>query len=198
MINLLPEEIRTEIVYGRRNWWLMQRLVAVVCVMFITAGFGIAGAVYSNHIQNDVQNSIADNKNKLENPRWAKVKSQNKDLNDQVGAITALLKQEVKFSEVIRSIAGSLPQGSVLSGGLALTPNQSGAISLTVRTKSQDMTASLVSALTKSNGTPFKTAVINNSSCDAKSADDYKCTIQLSAEFRDGVFLKPKAAGKAK
>lgn len=196
MINLLPEEVRTEIVYGRRNWWLMQRLIAVFVVMSITASFGIAGAIYSKHIQRDVQDSIVDNKKKLENPRWTKVKSQNKDLNDQVGAISALLKQEVKFSEVIRSIAGSLPRGSVLSGGLTLTPKQTGAISLIIRTKSQDMTSSLVSALTTSPGSPFKTAVINNSSCDTKTSEVYKCSIQISAEFKDGIFLKPNAPGK--
>ena len=196
MINLLPEEVRTEIVYGRRNWWLMQRIIAVIFVMLILASFGIAGALYSKHIQRDVQDSIADNKSKLENPRWSKVINQNKDLNDQVGSISELFKREVKFSGVIRSIAGSLPRGSVLSGGLALTPTQTAAISLTIRTKSQDMTASLVSALTTSQDSPFKSAVINNSSCDSKSSEFYKCTIQISAEFKDGIFLKPKAPGK--
>ncbi len=190
MINLLPEETRTEIMYGRRNLWILHRLLAVFCVMIVIVGLAGVGTKYAIDSQKQVQSSISQNNTQLESGRWGKVMAQDHELGKKVEAVAQVLDQEVRFSEIVHAIATTMPDGSILTGGLSLAPNQSGPVNLTIKTKNQEMIPSLASTLTTATGSPFKTAVINNTNC--APSGDYPCTAQITATFKDNVFKHSK------
>ena len=114
MINLLPNAIREEHMYGRRN----KKLVALIMLI---AGTAVAVAVimmvaiqFIQDEQSSVQASIDKNEMMI-----SQLESETSDLSAVSSRLTTtynLFSGSIKFSDIIPQIGSVLPQGTIIDG----------------------------------------------------------------------------------
>lgn len=147
MINILPEDIKKQIDYSRRNV-IARKYLVVICLIILVTG----AALGVSHVYADRQ--IAEYEESLQE-RTAKAK-QYKDLessvdklNSQIRTIEALLAQRPQFSVLLEDLAAVLPTGSYLNG-IQLSEEIDQPLQLTITVPSQNQSVRVRNALLQS------------------------------------------------
>src|SRR5438105_15763506 len=114
MINLLPEQHRLNIRYGRSNaklrLWLVGMLFAIAGLIVVFA----AGVIYLDQQSKNYQKSIDLTKQQLQAENLAKAQKDVTEINDDIKLINQVLHQEVRFSDLIQAIGRVMPPVTVL------------------------------------------------------------------------------------
>jgi Tfp pilus assembly protein PilN len=133
MINLLPPEIKSDIVYARRNAILLKWLLVIILVLAGVILTVIAGQIFINQSKKNQTSQIEAGKTVLKKEELAKTQEQIKTLSDSIKLANDVLSKQIAFSKVLTRIGEVVPQGSVLTG---LSINKlEGGIDLTAATK---------------------------------------------------------------
>jgi Tfp pilus assembly protein PilN len=134
MINLLPPDRANAIRFGRQNTilrkWLIGIAAAIAGLAIILAG----GWVYIGQQSKTLKRNIAVTNDQLQSQHLDQVQKDAKEITGDINVINKVLSQEVRFSELVKSIGGDMPPGTVLSS-LSLSNKVSGAIDLSANAK---------------------------------------------------------------
>ena len=138
MINLLPEDIKSQIVYARKNARLV-RFVFVGIIGLVSVGLATAGGtIIIANAEKNLNSTLAANNTNL--PAIKLTEGQVNDLSDKIKGISAVLSREVKFSDILRYMGGTLPSGTILTN-LSLSNKLAGTLNIDVASTTYDSVA---------------------------------------------------------
>lgn len=197
MINLLPHGIKTDIAYARRNSRLRKWIIASVAAlagMCLIVGGGYLYMQQSIHNYSDQRNAA---QAKLDSQNVAGTQKQIDEISNGTKLATQVLSREVLFSELIRSIASALPDGTTLKT-LQIDQVQGG-VQLDAEAASFDAGTQLQVNLQDPTNGVFEKADINNITCDpAAQGKVYPCQVSLRALFNKNnsyTYIAPSTGG---
>lgn len=147
MINLLPEVIREERKFGRKNRILLGYSVAIIITAFLVAGIMIGSIQFVGQDVKAIEQDIAVNEQEV-----ASLEQEISDLKqvaDRLELANTLYEQNIIFSELIPQIGSVLPRGTVING-LSLTGGNTDPLSLNVNLTSADLVPTLQKNLVES------------------------------------------------
>lgn len=187
MINLLPPEYKSELVYARKNtalknWVIMSCIGVLGIVMIIAAGnFFISRSTVNSQAQVDKTREQL-NAQKLE-----QTQAQVTDISDSIKLAIAVLGREILFSKLLSQIGTAMPNGSSLQ---SLTINSTqGGIDLTAAATTYQTATQVQVNLADPNNKIFEKADIVNVTCDSAAKTAYPCTVSIRALFaKDNIF----------
>lgn len=185
MINLLPSQDKSELVYAVRNTRLLQlgSMIAIGlfgCILLIGAGF-----FYLQQETISYEKSAANTKLALEDNQEKQTITRVQGISDSLNLVVDVLSQEVLFSRLLREVAETLPAGTVLQD-LSLSSELSGAIDLQVGAANYDAASQVqVNIENAGDTTVFEKADLIGISCktDPQKPSQYPCQVSLRAIF---------------
>lgn len=122
MINLMPPKQKQDIKFGSYNVNIIQYSILVIAIGLALASVITFGIQIVRSDENTLNKSIAQKELQLTEYEDDNVRAV--ALTKKIDTISSLLKDEVKFSELIQEIGGLLPNGARLTG-LQLTSDLS-------------------------------------------------------------------------
>lgn len=187
MINLLPPDVKQNIVFARRNSKLRNWTVALVfCAISILAIVAI-GHLYLRQSINDYSVRVEKGKEELKIQKIDDTQKRVQELTTSLKLVTQVLQREILFSSLLAQIGRVSPNGSVLTslsinklqGGLDL---QAAAVDYHTATQVQ------VNLQDPKNKIFDKADIVSVQCASIKAGGDafknqYPCTIQLRALF---------------
>ena len=197
MINLLPDEIKTEIFYGRRNWWILKRLIIAIICMFLIVFVAIVGMVYSKKSKDALNSELSSAQAEISSSANLEITKDTKDIGNTIKLINDLDKKELSFSKLLRNIGAVMPNGTTLNMLQLSQIQDTQTLPLTVNIKSESLISSLIKEFTQNPQSPFKDAFPNGSTCSEDTANDkYPCSVIINATLKDGLITPKKAETK--
>lgn len=185
MLNLLPTDIKENIVYARRNnvlrHWSIALLLSVMGILTIIA----ASYMYLQRSINAYASDVQKGKENLKSQKLDETQKQVQDLTNSLKLVDQVLQREVLFSKLLQQIGTTLPNGAVLTN-LSINKVQGG---LDLEAASRDyQTATQVQInLQDPENKIFEKADILTVQCASTSTpavnSDYPCTVQIRALF---------------
>ncbi len=110
MINLLPDELKKQYSYSRRNTILRWTIVAIIIIGASSVLLMLAGNFYVSSLAKAAQSDLG--VKQAEISKYKAVEKKAKDLNSKVEAITEANAKTTKFSGLIYDLSNVLPEGS--------------------------------------------------------------------------------------
>lgn len=189
MINLLPPEVRENMVYARRNTRLRHWIIAV---MFGLAGIFVvvgAGQLYLQQSIRAYDQQVATGESELKAQKLDETQAKVQQLSGDLKLVVSVLQKEILFSKLLSQIGAALPSGSVLTN-LSINKVQGGIDLQAATTDSQTATQLQLNLQDPKNKIFEKADLISiqcTSNAKATSGDplksQYPCTAQLRALF---------------
>jgi len=183
MINLMPPERKSAILYSRRNSvllrWITGVSIAAIGLVFLTGG----GLFYLRQDSKTLQKNIDDTKVRLSAEKEAETLKRVEEISGNIKLVVDVLSDEVLFSKLLQQIGLVMPSGTVLQD-LELTSDLQGGLTLRIGASSyQTGTQAVVNLKDPKNGI-FQSADLENLSCSAGATDPrYPCTADVRALF---------------
>lgn len=186
MINLLPDGVKHNITFARRNTkmrrWIGAFVVSILGIALITA-FGL---FYIHQNINNYTSQINETQQKLDAQHLSTVQKQVQSISDSLKLVVQVLSREVLFSKLISQVATSIPKNAVLTD-LDISKTEGG-IDLTAAAKDYNTATQFQVNLADPANKIFDKADIVNISCGKAGAGNtiairYPCTIIIRAQF---------------
>ena len=191
MINLLPPDYKSELVFARKNTmlknWLIMSCLGVIGIVLIIA----AGYLVINRSTASSQTQVNQIRQQLGAQKLEETQAQVADISDSIKLALSVLEREILFSKLLSQVGSAMPNGTSLQ---SLTINSTqGGIDLTAGATSYQTATQVQVNLADPNNKIFEKADIINVTCDSKAATaaaaDYPCTVSIRALFaKDNVF----------
>jgi Tfp pilus assembly protein PilN len=191
MINLIPNDLRDERVYGRRNRLLIGYILALLLTAVIVATIMVGSLRFVGADEANLKNSITANQAQVTTLE-AKIKDLS-TISSRLDTANKLQDSSIIFSDLIPSIGSLLPAGSVLTS-LSLSGGNFDPLTLNIRMSSANLAPVLQRNLVDSE--LFEAADIV-SIASGESDEQYGVTVALSASFTGSAEAKRKEAAAA-
>jgi hypothetical protein len=186
MINLVPPAYKTDMLYARRNTFLIRWVIGVglaAAGIVLVAG---AGLFYLKLDSNTYQESINSTKASLSSQKEAETLNRVTEISGNLKLVVDVLSSQVVFSELLPRIGEIMPTGTVLQN-LSLDSGLQGGINLEVGSISQQKaTQAQVNLADKSNGIFEKADIISLSCSSTGDRGQYPCLMTVRALFING------------
>jgi cell division protein FtsL len=198
MINLLPPDIRQNILYARRNTqllhWAMALLTGIVGVTAVVA----FGYFYIDQNTRNVNSQVAQAHQELQSQKLEETQGRVEDISSSLKLVTQVLSKQILVSELLKQTGAVMPSGSSLAG-LSINKLQGGIDLQAVSTDYQTATQVQVNLQDPKNKLFDKVDIINVSCSTQGSAQGYPCTGSYRARFvKDNPFAFLKTSGATK
>ena len=131
MINLMPDDMRQEINYARRNYLLLKWMSAIFVVIVFVGLMTIFGQYYIKSNTQNLQKTAEITEARINSHNLSSTRTSIQNLSNNFVTITQLLKKQLLFSKMFVKIGSIIPQGAILRG-ITLSPTTSAAIDLNV------------------------------------------------------------------
>lgn len=183
MINLLPPNVKQDLVYGRRNTlmlrWSFTCLLAIVGVMLIV----LFGQFYMNQSIHDYTLQKQKTGDELVAQDLKQTQKQVQDISSSLKLVVQVLSREVLFSKLIQQIGVAIPTNSRLTD-LKISQTQGG-IDLTAVASDYGTATQVQVNLQDPDNKIFDKADIVGINCLATGATNarYPCSISIRAQF---------------
>lgn len=192
MINLLPPSKKSEVMYARRNSFLI-RWVMGICL----AGLGIAlitgaGLFYLKQDSKSYQQSTRATRELLAQQKESETIKRAEEMSGTLQLAVDVLSKEILFSKLLQKIAQVIPPGTVLKS-LSLNSELQGGLDLEVSASSYETGVRAQVNLADPNNGIFERADLGDVTCvAADEPTDYPCTATMRALFDQdhNAFLK--------
>lgn len=183
VINLLPDRVKSEIIYARKNRVLLLWLMAVAIVIAGVGGMTIFGQIFINKNIDSMQSITKTTQQRIADQDLSATQAEIKSLSDNFTTVTQLLSQQLLFSTMFAKIGNVIPQGAILSG-ITLSTTNTG-IDIDVTATNKDIaTQAFVNIDDPTNGL-FEKADLESVDCTTVSAsnsaaeNEYPCTADI-------------------
>ena len=188
MIELLPNNIKQDRNYGRRNNVLLRWNIA--CLLAIT-GILIIGATGYFFINNATESAAASKvqtEESIADAKLSEVEAEYKEFSGNLKTVIQILSDQVLFSELLQQIGSVTPTGATLNSiSLSDTDN---ALDLDFTTTAASIAPTIQVNLEDPTNELFDKADIIQVTCQAGNDGKESCNVQLRALFKeDAKFL---------
>jgi len=185
MINLLPPDLKTSIIYARRNTMLIKWLVATLVGLAGVGAVVVAGQFYINHSVNAYKTEVQRSKEQLSAQKLEETQARVTDISNSIKLATQVLSREVLFSKLLQQIGAVMPAGSSLQ---SLTIGKlEGGIDLQAAAVDYQTATQVQVNLEDPRNKIFDSADIVSVSCtnsdDPAKKQDYPCQVSIRASF---------------
>ncbi|HLG90811.1 MAG TPA: hypothetical protein VI336_01465 [Candidatus Saccharimonadales bacterium] len=181
MINLLPNDYKLGLRYGRLNIRLSQWLgISTVIIAGLVLVLGV-GWLYMGQQIKDLNRSIATTEGQLKTQDLEEVREQADEISQNIKVINKVLGREIRFSSLIQDIGKVMPPGAVLTT-LTLSEKVTGAVDLNAGVTNSDTAAQIAVNLSDPKNNIFAKVDIVNVICSSEPVV-YPCTATLRALF---------------
>jgi len=185
MINLLPPDLKTSIIYARRNTTLIKWLVATLIGLAGVGAVVVAGQLYINHSVNIYKSEVQRSKQQLSAQKLEETQARVTDISNSIKLATQVLSREILFSKLLQQIGAVMPSGSSLQS-LTIGKLEGGIDLQAVAVDYQTSTQVLVNLKDPQNKI-FESADIVSVSCtnndNPEKKQDYPCQVSIRASF---------------
>lgn len=188
MINLLPPQIKSDIIYARKNTVILKWLIVIIIVVLGIFVVIIFGQLYINQSKKTYNSQIEQKRDRLKIQKLAETQSKVQSISSSIKLSTDVLSEQILFSKVINQIGKAIPEGSVLTG-LSITKLEGG-IDLTAAAIDYNTATQVQLNLQDPNNKIFDKADIVSTQCKDSSTPSanqlealYPCNITIRALF---------------
>jgi Tfp pilus assembly protein PilN len=185
MINLLPPQIKNDVLYGRRNTVLVRWLIAIAVVAAGAVLIMAFGHLYLTQSAKTYTKQIEEGQERLRIQKLEETQARVSEISGSLKLVVQVLSREILFSKVLRQVGAAIPSGAVLT---ELTINKvEGGINLTFEAKDYQTGSQIVLNLQDPENKVFDKADIEEISCDAEIQANrtYLCQVSVRALFGD-------------
>ena len=189
MINLIPEDIKTQNSYAIKNRVLIRWVLA-----FFIGIIGIGLAVWFGHFQLNrtiasTQEEISQSEERLSQQDLEGTQKQTKEIDNSIKLAIKVLEKRIIFSKLLQQIGSVMPPGTRLQD-LSLQEELNGGVNLIARAESYQAATQVQVNLSDPSNEVFKQADIISINCSEPSEEDsvedsYPCTVTLRALFNE-------------
>lgn len=200
MINLLPEDLKENLLYARRNRFLSKWLIAVFIGLVGIGGVVLAGNLYINQSTKAYAGEVQRRKDQLAEQKFEDTQKRTEEISSSTKLALQVLSRQVLFAELLRQIGAAMPSGAALQS-LSIGKLEGGIDLQAVASDYQTATQVQVNLADPANKI-FEKADIVNVTCSGDDLADkrYPCQISIRALFaKNSPFvLTDKPAGAAR
>ena len=183
MINLLPDTIKINYRYGKRNVGL-RRWVAAVIIAFVGLGaIATFGLLTLQQQTKHYDTLVGDSQIALQKAHFTETQDQVKTISNNFKLVVKVLSNEVLFSDLIKQIAATIPASANLTG-LNINKSQ-GAIDISAIATDYTTATQVQINLADPANKIFSKADIVSVACisNANTNPQYPCTVSIHALF---------------
>lgn len=130
MINLMPPQIKEDLLYARRNVLLVQYCILAGVVSVALVAIMSFGLTLMNSDEGAIKDAISEREATLATLKTNE--DQARVLAGQITTISALLNKELDYSDIIVQIGGLIPEGATLQNLNLLQTVKTEPLTLTV------------------------------------------------------------------
>ncbi len=185
MLNLLPNDVKDNIIYARRNTqirhWTIALVITIIGILVIVAG----SFLYLQHSIDTYTSDVQKGNETLKSQKLDETQKKVQDLTNSLKLVDQVLQREVLFSKLLTQIGSALPNGSVLSS-LNINKLEGGLDLEASATDFQTATQVQVNLQDPKNKI-FEKADIINTKCvagaNSTTNTTYPCTIHIRVLF---------------
>ncbi len=183
MINLLPNTVRENIMYARRNTKLLHWMIATLVGLTGIALIVTVGEFYIHNSSSAYAQRVADTQQELKIQKLDQTQKRVQDITGSLKLVVQVLGREILFSKLLQQIGAAMPPGSSLAS-LSIN-NTQGGIDLNAVAKDYQTATQVQVNLQDPANKIFDKADILNITCNASTNSDptYPCQISLRALF---------------
>jgi Tfp pilus assembly protein PilN len=183
MINLLPTNIRENLLYARRNTMLLRWLVAMLAALAGVAVIVVMGQLYINAQANSYTKQANDLREQLRVQKLEETQKRVTDISSSLKLVVQVLSREVLFSKLIQQIGAAIPPGTTLAQ-LQINKLQGGT-DLKFNAANYQAATQIQVNLQDPKNQIFEKADIININCSSSSTADprYPCQVTIRALF---------------
>lgn len=183
MINLLPSKVRQDMLYARRNSYLLKWLFALIGTLVLTVFIILAGLVYLQTTTKSTQKTADTNNHNLQSQKLEETQKQVDEVSNNLKLATQVLSREILFSKLLSQLGSTLPANTALQE-LQIDKLQGG-ISLVALAKDINSSTQIQVNLQDPANKIFDKVDIETINCDSSptSGKLYPCSVQLRALF---------------
>lgn len=185
MINLLPRQVKDDVLYAKRNTKLVRWLIAIA-----VAGAGAIlimafGQLYLTQTAKTYTKQIEEGQQRLRNQKLEETQTRVSEISGNLKLVVQVLSREVLFSKVLRQVGAAIPSGAVLTN--LRIDKVEGGIDLTFEAKDYQTGSQIVLNLHDPENKIFEKADIEQISCDTELQESrtYLCQVTVRALFGD-------------
>ena len=149
MINILPPELKEQIVYSKRNVIARNYLFALIIIALLVGAALTASHIYANQQISNLESDIERAAERAE--EFEDLEASVSTLNTQLQAIDKLIEQRPQFALLLEDIASVLPPGSYINGISLSEDMEDQPMQLQITAQSQQQAISVRDELLESN-----------------------------------------------
>ncbi len=190
MINLLPPDVKRNMLYARRNTRLRHWCFVLVFAILGALVIVMFGQVYMDQSIKSYRTQVDSSKEQLKAQKLDETRDKVSDISSSLQLVVQVLSRPVLFSKLIQQIGAAIPPGAAMSD-LSIGKIEGGIDLKFIAVNYQTATQVQVNLQDPANKI-FDKADIINISCASTGAPDprYPCTVTIRAQFaRDNPFL---------
>jgi Tfp pilus assembly protein PilN len=197
VINLLPPDIKQNLVYARRNTevrrWAIIFIISIAGVWIIVLG----GLFYMQRTIHSYTDQRSKNQSVLNAQHMDQTQKQVSEISSSLELAVKVLSREVLFSNLIKQIGAVIPPNASLTN-LSITQTQGGIDLTAVATDYNTATQVQVNLQDPANKIFDKADILSISCSGTNSANPrYPCSVSIRAQFvKNNPFLFINTGGK--
>lgn len=198
MINLLPDDLRENYTYARRNAALLRWTWAFAAGLGGLIVITLGGVFYMNQSVNALNSQVQHGQTLLASQHVDQVKQQTTEISNNLKLVVQVLSNEVLFSQLLKQV-GTITPANVVLTGLSISKVQ-GAIDLNIASADYNAATQMQINLADPHNQLFSKADIISINCNSSNSDPhYPCTASIRALFNaNNPFLFINTAGNKK
>jgi Tfp pilus assembly protein PilN len=182
MINLLPPEVKEDILYARRNVVLLRWCGAMLLSTIALLAIVFAGQLYMNKAIASYSTQVALSTEQLKTQKLEETQKRVTEFSANLQLGIQVLSRQVVYSDLLRQLGNVLPAGTILND-LRVTKLEGG-IDLQFNTRDEHTATLLQDALKNPDNKVFEKADILSINCPKSSLDpNYPCRVSIRALF---------------
>src|SRR5438270_9273252 len=179
MINLLPQEMKENYSYARKNVEL-RRWVIMFAVALVGLGLvGTYGLLSLHQATNNYQRQISDSQTLLQKEDLKGTQAHIQDISDSFKLVVKVMGQEILFSKLLEQMGTVMPPNSGLAG-LTIT-DTTGGMDIVANAADYNTATQVQVNLADPHNKIFSKADIVSINCSQDGA--YPCKVQIRALF---------------
>lgn len=186
MINLLPTDVKNNIIYARRNTslraWIFTVLCCVLCIALVVA----AGHVYLQTAVTTYSKQVAESKQQLADQKLEETQKEIETVSGNLKLVVQVLSRAILFSKFLDQVGSAIPNGAVLTN-LSISNKVQGGIDLQFSATDYQTATQVQLNLSDPSNKIFEKADLVSVQCGqaatSAASSEYPCSVQIRALF---------------
>lgn len=193
MINLISSDVKSEIMYAKRNTNLLKWCLILILIIFGVSIISVSGIFYLKQSQKQYSAQITSSKEQLQTQNLEEVQKEIETISSNLKLTTQVLSKQILFSKLFKQIGAAMPPKTNLTD-LKIS-NTTGGIDLSAIAVDYASASQVQVNLQDPANKIFDKADIVNIVCQNTSINGYPCTVNIRARYGSNkpfLFITPE------